>query len=159
MVTAGMVSTTDVMFTISGGGVIDIGELVAMPAVEIDIEPNWVVDDIDPTESRRTLASQVSSVRRQAYRRFEAALSADAVAKVRAGGLANGADWGIVRAALLGDRRGAVIPRWKHPDGGIDAAELNRTAIYGIGRLAKVRHLGGDQYGSDIAFEEVPAIP
>lgn len=139
--------------------VIDIGELVAMPAVDVEIDREWIDEVADPSESLLSRAAQLVTVGRQAYRRLEATLTPDAAARVRAGGLANGMDWTRLRAELLGDRRAVAIPRWKNAAGAVDLAEVNRTALYGVGRIGALSHAGGDQFTAGITFQEVPAIP
>ena len=137
---------------------VDVGEVVAMPAVDVEIEAEWVDEPIDPTESSLTVASQPSTVRRQAYRRLTVALPADSIARVRAGGLANGMDWARLRAVMAGDRRVVAIPRWRDAAGAVDLDEVNRTALYGTGRMGGTGHLGGDYYRGSVVFQEAPAI-
>lgn len=158
IVTGGTVSTATVKIAIGATGVIDIGELVAMPAVEIDIESNWTDEPVDPSLSNLSLAAQPSTVRRQAYRRLECLMTPDGVAKARAGGLANGMDWSRLRVAMFADGRVVGIPRWLTPAGAIDTAELHQTAIYGTARMGGTGHLGGDYYGASLAFQEVPSL-
>jgi hypothetical protein len=137
---------------------IDIGELVAMPAVDVEIEPGWQEEVVDPTETNLTRAAQVVSSRRQAYRRLEASLTADSGAQVRAGGLAGGVDWQRLRAAFVGDQRMAAVPRWLLAGGSVDGAEANRTAVYGVARMGAMSHLGGDFYGASMSVQEVPGL-
>ena len=137
---------------------LDIGELVAMPAVEIDHEPNWTDEPVDPSLSNLSLAAQPSTVRRQAYRRLECSMTPDGVAKARAGGLANGMDWSRLRVAMFADGRVVGIVRWLTSAGAIDTAELHQTAIYGTARMGGTSHLGGNYYGASVAFQEVPAL-
>ena len=136
---------------------LDIGEVVAMPAVDVEIQRDWTDELVDPTQSAMTRGAQVVSSRRQAYRRLEVALTAESAARVRAGGLEGGMDWHRLRAALLGDRRMVAIPRWRTPGGAVDGAEINRTALYGVARMGAAGHLGGDFYGTSMAVQEVPA--
>lgn len=145
--------------SIAAGTVFDIGEIAAMPALEIEIEREWGDERIDPTESEISRDSQPLSVGRQSYRRYEMTLVADSAAAVRGGGLAGGMDWDKLRAALLGDARVMAVPRWQTPLGAVDTAALHATAIYGVGRLGRVTHLGGDYYNAPITFQEAPAIP
>ncbi len=145
--------------SIAAGTVFDIGEVAAMPALQIEIEREWGDERIDPTESELSRDSQPLSVGRQSYRRYEMTLVADSAAAVRGGGLAGGMDWDKLRAALLGDARVMAIPRWQTPAGAVDAAALHATAVYGVGRLGRVTHLGGDYYNAPMTFQEAPAIP
>lgn len=164
----GTVSTSQVQFRIfndrdgatwaTSATTLDIGEFVVMPAIEIEHQPDWSEEVVDPTEAQLTRAAQMVSARRQAYRRLEAILTADAGAKVRGGGLANGMDWHQLRLALLGDRRMCALPRWKTAAGAVDGAEAHRTGVYGVGRLGATGHLGGDYYGASITVQEVPAL-
>lgn len=137
---------------------VDIGELVAMPAVDVDIEPEWAVEPVDPSQSSLSLAAQPSTVRRQAYRRLECSITPDGVAKARAGGLANGMDWSRLQVAMFGDARVVGIPRLLTPAGTVDTAELHRTALYGTARIGATGHLGGDYYAASATFQEVPAL-
>lgn len=145
--------------SIAAGTVFDIGEVAAMPALEIEIEREWGDERIDPTESELSRDSQPLSVARQSYRRYEMTLVADSAAAVRGGGLAGGMDWDRLRAACFGDSRVIAIPRWQTPAGAVDAVALHATAIYGVGRLGRVTHLGGDYYNAPMTFQEAPAIP
>lgn len=137
---------------------VDVGELVAMPLLDIEHEPDWSDEPVDPTQTTLNRSSQPASVRRQPYRRLDIVLTAEGVAKVRGGGLANGMDWHQLRTAMSGDRRVVAIPRWRTPAGAVDAAEVNRTALYGIARAGATGHLGGDYYGASLSFQEVPAL-
>lgn len=137
---------------------VDVGELVAMPALDVEMERDWSDEPVDPTEVPLSRSSQPGAVRRQPYRVFKATLTADSVAKARAGGLANGMDWSRLRTALSGNARCVAIPRWETPAGLLDATEANRTAIFGLGRMGEITHLGGDWYSSSITIQEVPAI-
>lgn len=137
---------------------VDAGELVAMPAVDIPHESDWNDEPVDPTDSATlTNSAQPTSVRRQAYRRINATLTAGSAAEVRGAALANGMDWERVRAALLGDQRCCCIPRWATTAGAVDVAALHRTALYGTGRIGAIEHLGGDHYGATTGFQEAPA--
>lgn len=131
---------------------IDIGELVAMPAVDVDHEPSWDMPLIDPSSAGRSRGSQSYVARRTPYRRLQAALPPEYVNKVRAGGLANGMDWARLAYALAGQRRMAAIVRT------LNQAETNATAIYGTAALSGERHASGDYYSASIVVEEEPAI-
>ena len=131
---------------------LDIGELMAMPAVDVPLGSDWSVERIDPSESVLSVASQVGTNPRQPYRRLTANVSIDSAAAARGGGLANGMDWDRLGAALTQDKRCVAIPRTT------DAAEIARTAIYGTGRLGQIQHLGGDYYSTSLMVAESPAI-
>lgn len=137
----------------------DVGELVAMPAVDVTIEPKWQTDLVDPSVVERTLGGDLNVVSRRVYRRFTATFTATQLAQVRAGGLAAGMDWETLRYRVSGAARTAVIPRGCPPDGSdLDIPEIHRTALYGRGVLSAVAHLGGNQYTSGLAFEEIPPL-
>lgn len=130
---------------------IDIGELVALPAVELEHEAHWDMPMIDPSSGGRSRASQSYVSRRTPYRRLQAAFPPEYVNKVRGGGLANGMDWTKLAYALAGQRRMAAIVRT------LSAAETNATALYGTAALSGERHAGGDYYSAGIVVEEEPA--
>ncbi|WP_411832337.1 hypothetical protein [Pseudoxanthomonas mexicana] len=140
-------------------GIVEIGEVVVMPAVEIAHQADWAVETIDTTETTRSLAAQPASSLRVPYRQLTASFTPDGPQNVRCGGLANNMDWEWLRMALAQDRRCVAVPRWRGASGGVDAAELARTAIYGVGRVGAIQHLGGDYYASGITVAEVPALP
>lgn len=158
IVTAGTVSTATVRVTIAAAGAIDIGELVALPAVEVAAQPDWVDELVDPTETRLSLGAQPLSTPRQSYRRLAANLTSAAVGEVRGGGLADGMDWDHLRAALAGDRPCAAATRYQDGAGAVDAVALNRSACFGTGRLGPTAHLGGDWYGAAFSLTEAPAM-
>ncbi len=135
---------------------VEIGEVVAMPAVDIELASDWSDELVDPTEVNLTRDSQPRSVARLPYRRIEGGLTVDGRAAVRGGGL-GGSDWAQLRFAMSGNRRVVAIPRWRTNAGAVDQAEVNATALYGTGRLGKVLHAGGDYYNASIAFVESPA--
>ena len=159
ILTSGAVATATVKVTVGvGAGVVDIGELAVMRAVDIPNTPDWGYGRVDPSNSVRTRGGQVATSVRRTYRTLRVAPTAAALAQVRGGGLAGGLDWDDVLVALTGDARCAVIPRWLTPAGAVDAAELHATALYGIARQGGTAHVGGNYYGSDNGwtFEEVP---
>lgn len=160
IVTDGSVSTSTVKIAIGATGQIDIGEIVALPAVEVLIDRSWAFDAPgSSTRMYRGRSSQVSGVPGTDYRRLTASLDPSPVDQVRGGGLANGMDWHQLRAAFSGSARVAAIPRWKTTAGALDSDELNATALYGIvGSQGAITHQGGDQYSWSLGFEEVPAI-
>lgn len=158
IVTSGAVSTDVVRVTIGAAGVIDVGEMVALPAVEVAAQPDWVDELVDPTETRLSLGAQPLSTPRQSYRRIAANLTTAAVGEARGGALADGMDWDHLRVALSGDRPCAAATRYLDGAGAVDPTALHRSACYGTGRLGPTAHLGGDWYGAAFALTEAPAI-
>lgn len=140
-----------------GAGAFDIGELIALQAVDVTAEPEWSVERIDPSVSDRTLGGQLNTVQRRTYRRLKVAMTAAHLATVRGAGLANGMDWDALVMQSVGDRRMAALPRWGR-DGSIDAAELHRLAVFGKGASGAIGHLGGNYYNTGWTFEEVPPV-
>lgn len=139
-------------------GMIQIGELVVMPASEVAHQSDWSIDLIDPTQTELSLGSQPASSVRQPYRRLSASFTPDGIEAARGQGLANGMDWERLRAAVAMDRRCVVVARWKTPAGAVDEVELSRTAVYGTARIAQIQHLDGNYYASSIVASEVPAL-
>lgn len=137
---------------------VEIGELVVMPAVDVAHEPGWLTKLLDPTAVERSLASQVAVNRRQPYRQLSASLTPAALAPVRGGGLVGGMDWESLRTTMANGRRCVAVPRWHMPGGGVDAVELARTAIYGIGQIGDITNHPGDFYASTIVVTEVPPL-
>lgn len=158
IVTAGTVSTAEITITISAAGVIDVGELVAMPAVEIEINRDWEDGYVDPSELTMSRGSQPASLARVPYRTLQAVLSPQGLARARAGALDGNMDWQRLRVAMAGGQRMLAVPRWRDSQGAIDSTEVAATALYGVATLAPIQHLGGNYYGSDISVQEVPAI-
>lgn len=158
IVTDGEVSTSSLTVTVAGAGAVDIGELVAMPAGEVEIERAWEFHLLDPTELTRGRASQVTAPRGTPYRTFRAPLAAVGPAKAQAL-LGEDMSWQQLQAAVAGARRAVGIPRWRLPDGSLDESGINSTAIYGICRLPLIGHMGGNYFTGEVEFEEVPAIP
>jgi hypothetical protein len=144
--------------SIAAGAVFEIGEVAAMPAIDIEIERDWGDERIDPTESELSRDSQPLSVGRQSYRRYEVTLVADAASAVRGGGLAGGMDWNRLRSSCGADARVIAVPRWRTPSGAVDPTALHATALYGTARFGRVSHLGGDYYNAPVVFQEAPAI-
>lgn len=157
IVTSGAVATATVKLTINRTGALDLGEAIALPAVDIPHQSDWTVDVIDPSESQRTRGQQVVTRQRRSYRRMQFAPAPAALATVRGGGL-GGMDWQTLQAVVQGDARVAAVPRWSTGAGAIDATELHRTAIYGVARPGGIAHLRGSMYGpaGGWSVEEVP---
>ena len=137
-------------------GTIDVGELVAMQVVHTGHESDWSIDVIDPTQSTRNRGSGTSSTRAVPYRRFEGALEVVGKAMARQGGMPGGLDMQQLGERLLGDQRCIFVVRFG-ADGIVDQDELNATAIYGVARISRSQHAGGDWYRSSSWIEEVPA--
>jgi len=135
--------TQTVTITIAGTGLLQIGELAIMPAAEVPIEPDWTVELIDPSESTRDRGSQIATAARVPYRRLTAQLQAQGIATMRA--------WESLRMNLTQDRRTIAIPR---PG---DHVSLRRSAIYGVGRIGMISHLGGNWFSAPITLDELPA--
>jgi hypothetical protein len=141
----------------TGSTVIEIGEAVFMPAVDLNHQSDWSESDIDPSLVSRTLGGQINSVRRSAYRRLQLNLTPDDVTRVRGAGLANAMNWRKLRTALQSSKRCAVVPRWKTPAGAVDVDALHSTALYGVCLPgSQIQHLGGDYYTSSLVFDEIP---
>jgi hypothetical protein len=136
---------------------VDVGEVAVMPAVDVEHQSDWAVELVDPSTTSFSRGAQPGTSQRQAYRRMTCSLAAQNVAVVRAGGLANGMDWDQLAHVMVGDRRAIAIPRWRTPAGAVAVAEVQRTSLYGLGRLTTTGHLGGDYYGATAVFQEVPA--
>lgn len=158
IVTGGTVATDELTITIAGAGVVDIGEVVAMPAVDIPIDAGWSQMLIDPTEALRGRGSQVSQTPRPAYRELAVTFSLATEAAVRYGGLPGGMDWERLTAALAGRQRCVAIPRWKGPGAAVDAAKLQAHAMYGIAsEIGETQHRRGPFWSKTMRFEEIPA--
>lgn len=150
-------ASSAVSVSLAASGQVDIGEIIAMPAVDVAIQPGWVAERIDDGNDARTRAGVPIASSRASYRRLAAELVADTPAQVRGGGLADGADWEQLAAAMAGNARICGIVRGLLPSGAIDAAELNRTAIYGTGRIGQIPHASGPWYRGSLEIMEIPA--
>lgn len=135
--------------------VVDIGQVVLMPAVEIDHERGWRLVDVDPSIITRTIGAQVDTTPRRTYRRLLIALVPAYIDQVRRSGL-NGTDLQRIEQALNGAARCVAIPRW----GGIediDIDELHRTAVYGVAaQRSGIAQIAGDWYATQFEIDEVP---
>lgn len=134
--------------------ILDIGELVALPALEVPIDKGWTQQRMDPSVRSSNRASQLTTAPRTSYRvlscNFSQAPAGEA--PVRFGGLANGMDWERLAAALAGGTRCAVIPR------SADTARMNATAQYGIcSEIGATEHVTGPNWRKSMVFQEVPA--
>jgi len=139
----GTAATNSVTITIAGTGMLQIGELAIMPALDAPIEPDWAVELIDPTETTRDRGSQIVSAARAPYRRLTAHLQAQGMTTMHT--------WESLRMALTGDRRCIAIPRHADPDA------LHHTAMYGVGRIGAISHLGGNWFAAPFTLDELPA--
>jgi hypothetical protein len=135
------------------GDAFDVGELVVLQGVEVEHEPGSNSDRIDPSVAERTLGGGLNVVARRTYRRLRVKPTADYLAAVRGGALANGMDWERLIYAMSASARVAVVPHWG------SAVDLHRTALYGRAVPAAIAHKAGSMYGSDDwTFEEIPPV-
>lgn len=140
--------------SVAASATIDIGEAWIGPAVDIPHERGWSRGVNDPSVIRRSLGGQVFGAGRTSWRTLQVRFSSAPGADVLGGALANGQDWGKLEAALTGAAPCAAIPRWL----GESADYIQRTALFAYASAAgPVQHAGGDLYGRDYSFEEVPA--
>lgn len=138
------------------GGLIDVGEIVAMPAVEIPIDAGMQISRIDPSIKTRTRGSQLATVPRPSYRQCSVTASIDRAEVALYGGL-GGTDWSSIVAAISGGRRCVAIPRWK--TGGVVApAKVNAFAMYAEAEVAELKHLRGPFWNFEAVFREIPSI-
>ncbi|MDO5625004.1 MAG: hypothetical protein Q4G71_09970 [Pseudomonadota bacterium] len=144
------VAAASVAFTLPAGTV-DVGELVAMPAVDVPHEADWSLETIDPTELLRTRSGGAAITRCRGYRVLQVRLVPEQVDQVRRGGLGGDMDWDALAAAMAGGQRIAGIVR-QTPEN-----DRQRTAIYGQGRMTPISHISGDWYGAALTLEELPA--
>jgi len=141
--TTNTIPTNTITVTIAGTGMLQIGELAIMPVIDAPIEPDWSVELIDPSESTRDRGSQIATATRVPYRRLTAHLQAQGIATMRT--------WESLRMALTLDRRCIAIPRHH------DALTLHRSALYGVGRIGTMTHLGGNWFSAPLTLDELPA--
>lgn len=136
---------------------VDVGELVAMPVLHIDIDAGWAQPRMDPSQVSRSRASQVAAVPFAGYRELNCTYSQTTEAKVRYGGLPGGMDWTRLDTALMGAQRCVVVPRWQ-TGGAVDPAKVNAHAMYGIAaELGEIQHITGPFWRRAARFQEVPA--
>lgn len=149
-----LVNDVDGAASIAAGASVDLGEAWIGPAVEIPHEKGWSRGVTDPSVIRRSLGAQVFGARRASYRTLQVRFSAAPGADVLGEGLANDEDWGKLESALTGAEPCIALPRWT----GETADYIQRTTLFGYASAAgPVQHAGGDLYGRDYSFEEVPA--
>ncbi len=132
----------------TNGTVIDIGELWAAPAIEVEHGADWGGDFQDPTETVRTIMGQANSVRRSSYNVLDVPLVATGADQVYGSGLDNSMSLVKLRAALAGDARCAVVVR---------RTQEFMVAQYGFGQVASIRHAGGDYFTGRLIHQEIPA--
>lgn len=140
--------------------VVDVGEIVVMPAVDVKIDRGWTMAQVDPSVVGTTVGSQVSVIQRTPYRELEVTFSLAQESAVRLGGLANGMDWERLGAALAGGRRCCAIPRWETlvGSGAVDGDKLHANAIYGVAiATGPTAHLRGPWWHRPLGFREIPA--
>jgi hypothetical protein len=137
---------------------VEIGEIAIFRAVDVGIGDGWNVSRIDTTAYTRTKGGQLNSVPGQSYRRFTANLSARPTEQVWNGGLA-GMDWEAVVVALMGGKRGCIVPQYSQSKGGaLDPGLAVRSAIYGSHSNAwATDNVSGRHFSGYLEFEEVPA--
>lgn len=140
-----------------GADAFDVGELAVLQAVEVEAEPEWSVERVDPSQSVRTLGGGLNTIQRRTYRRLKVALTPAHLAQAWGGGLDGGMDWDALVMHAAGDQRLAALVRWGR-EGAIDSAELHRQAVFGRGVAGAIGHLGANFYDIGWTFEEVPPV-
>lgn len=133
---------------------VDVGELVAMPGVEIKVDVDYSIARIDPSQTTSSRAAQLNTVARSSYRELACTFSPDPAGEsaVRFGGLANGMDWESLASVLTAGGRCAVIPRWASD------ARIQATAQYGIAsEIGETVHLRGPFWNKPMKFREIPS--
>lgn len=142
-----------------GGTVVDLGEVVAMPGVDIPLGDGWQVSTVEPSEVARTRGGQINVARLSAYRTFAGRIPGQAVAAIRGAGLANEMDMDSLAAVLRGGRRCAVIPHWKDlRTRQLDPIMVNRSAIYGYAsQIPDTTNLQRGWFEGQLSAEEIPA--
>lgn len=158
IVTGNTVSTDAIKISIGATGTIDIGELVAMPAVSLPIMDGWRIATVDPSVNTRTKGAQLNTVAHSAYRVLSATLAPMGVAATRNGGLGNGMDLMSLAAALRGGARGCAIAHYLDLDTrALDPAMVNATALYGVATtLPDPANVQRQWSGADLVIEEIP---
>ncbi|MBN8922340.1 MAG: hypothetical protein BGP10_12460 [Rhodanobacter sp. 68-29] len=137
--------------SIAAGAVVDIGEAWVGPTVEIPHTSDWKDLDNDPSTTRRSKGSQPFTAEVRGYRTLQVPFALAKRDAVRGGGLANGADWQLVRAAIRAGNRLVAVPRFD------TAAEIQRTAVFGVARFDAIGHMQGPDYLGGITVDEAPA--
>jgi len=137
--------------SIAADSAFDIGEAWVGPTVEIPHTADWKDIDNDPSVQRRSKGSQPFTTEVRGYRTLQAPFALGKLPVVRGGGLANGMDWQMLRANIRASSRVTVVPRFD------TAAEIHRTALFGVGRFDPIAHLSGPNYFGGIVVDEAPA--
>lgn len=138
----------------SSGTIVDIGEILSMPGVEIPIDVGHAMATIDPTEVELTRNGHPNAVPRSAYRQLSCTFSPlpSGAASVRDGGLANGMDWDKLSAALRGRARCAAIALVKTRE------RVQSTALYAIAaEIGETQQQRGQFFRKTMLFQEIPA--
>jgi hypothetical protein len=138
------------------GGTFDVGEFVAMPAIDVGIRDGWAISTVDPTAFQWTRGSQRVGVARRSYRQLSATITPRATADVRGGGLTGGTDLERVAAAMAGNARAVCIPQWRTA-GVQDNALIQRTAVYGsASEVPAAVNVSGGYFEASLVLDEVP---
>ena len=119
--------------------------------LEEELLADWKDIDNDPSVQRRSKGSQPFTTEVRGYRTLQAPFALGKLPVVRGGGLANGMDWQMLRANIRASSRVTVVPRFD------TAAEIHRTALFGVGRFDPIAHLSGPNYFGGIVVDEAPA--
>lgn len=143
----------------NSGTIIDLGELVAMPAVTLGIGDGWGVETVDPSSIARTRGGQVNVARQSAYRVLTARIAGLPTSSARGGGLANGMDLSSLAAALRGGARCCAIPQYRDMvTRAVDPALAARSAIYGLAtQIPDVTNISRGYFTGQLVVEEIPA--
>lgn len=138
---------------------VDIGEVVAMPALEVPAMLDMGDALEDSSLIGATLALQPAVVRRAARRRLSMSVNL-----TNAAGTYTAADsLAVIRNALRGASRAAIIPMLRQPQQGVgapfDYALINAQAVYGYGQVGAIGYVPGSvgQWTMPLEFVEVPA--
>lgn len=137
--------------SIAADSAVDLGEAWVGQTVEIPHASDWKDVDNDPSVIKRSKGSQPYAVEVRGYRSMQVPFSIVKLAAVRGGGLEGGADMQLLRAAVRAGQRVAAVTRFD------TAAEIQRTAVFGVARFDAIAHLSGPNYLSGIVIDEAPA--
>lgn len=142
---------------IAANQIFEVGEVVAMDAVDIELGSDWSIAPVDPSDVRYTRDSQAAINQRDLYRLFTGTLTVQPFEGAFSDGLPGAQDLVGLQAALSGDRRCVAIPRYKFPTGLVDMSRVVPLTLYGRGQLSKIAHIGGDNFTAEIMVQELPA--
>lgn len=126
-----------------------VGEAGPWQTVTLFGEAGWKRGRTDPSTRQRTIGGGLHVAARAAYRLLDIGLAPEWIEGVRQGGLDNGEDWETLEAAAGGDARAVVIVRRD------TAAEIHRTALFGLPTWAAIEHRSGPLYRSALRMDEV----